>query len=45
VKKLDGRKALGRPRRRWQDNIKIDLPEVAWTASIWLSIKTDSGLL
>ena len=27
---------LGRPRRRWDDIIKLDLPEVGWRAWIWL---------
>jgi hypothetical protein len=26
--KLEGRRPLGRPRRRWEDNIKMDLQEV-----------------
>jgi hypothetical protein len=32
VGKPEGRRALGRPRRRWEDNIKIDLREVGWGA-------------
>jgi hypothetical protein len=28
VGKPEGRRALGRPRRRWEDNIKMDLREV-----------------
>ena len=28
--KLEGRKPLGRPRRRWEDNVKMDLQEVGW---------------
>jgi hypothetical protein len=28
--KPEGRRPLGRPRRRWQDNIKMDLREVGW---------------
>ena len=28
VGKLEGRRPLGRPRRRWEDNIKMDLEEV-----------------
>jgi len=37
VGKPDGKRPLGRPRRRWEDNIKMDLQEVrwgAWTGSI-----------
>ena len=26
----DGKRPLGRPRRRWEDNIKIDLQDVEW---------------
>jgi len=28
VRKPEGKRALGRPRRRWEDNIKMDLQEV-----------------
>jgi hypothetical protein len=30
VGKPEGRRPLGRPRRRWEDNIKMDLREVGW---------------
>jgi len=41
---LRGKKPLGRSRRRWEDNIKMDLLEVgAWTALIWLRIETIGG--
>ena len=30
VRKLEGKKLLGRPRRRREDNIKMDLQEVGW---------------
>ena len=39
---------LGRPRHRWEDNIKMDLQEVGWGARIgliWLWIGTGVGLL
>jgi hypothetical protein len=48
VGKPEGRRPLGRHRRRWEDNIKMDLREVrwgAWTGSIWLRIGTSGGLL
>jgi hypothetical protein len=32
VGKPEGRILLGRPRRRWEDNIKMDLREVEWGA-------------
>jgi hypothetical protein len=49
VGKPEGR-SLGRPRRKWVDNIKMDLREigwdgVVWTGSIWLRIGTSVGLL
>jgi len=28
--RLEGRTPLGRPRRRWEDNIKMDLRDVKW---------------
>jgi len=30
VGELKGNRPLGRPRRRWEDNIKMDLQEVGW---------------
>jgi hypothetical protein len=30
VGKPEGKRLLGRPRRRWVDNIKIDLREIVW---------------
>jgi hypothetical protein len=30
VGRREGRRPLGRPRRRWEDNIKRDLEEVGW---------------
>ena len=30
VGKPEGRRILGRPRRRWEDNINMDLQEVGW---------------
>jgi hypothetical protein len=46
--KPEGRRPLGRLRRRWKDNTKMDLREVGWwalTGSIWLRIGTGGGLL
>jgi hypothetical protein len=30
VGRPEGRRPLGRPRRRWEDNIKMDLQDVGW---------------
>jgi hypothetical protein len=48
VRKPERRRPLGRPRHRWEDNIKMDLWEVGWgvqTGLIWLRIGTGGGLL
>jgi hypothetical protein len=48
VGKPEGRRSLGRPRHKWEDNIKMDLREVgwgAWTGFIWLRIRTGGELL
>jgi hypothetical protein len=48
VGRPEGRRQLGRPRHRWEDNIKIDFQEAgwgAWTGLIWLRIGTGGGLL
>jgi hypothetical protein len=38
VGKPEGKRALGRPRRRWVDNIRMDLGEVGWGDVDWLRI-------
>jgi len=43
VGKPEGKRPLGRPRCRWEVNIKMDLQEVewgAWTRLIWPRIRT-----
>jgi len=49
VGKPEGKRPLGRPRHRWEDNIKVDLQEVgwggAWTGLIWLRTGTGCGHL
>jgi hypothetical protein len=45
VGKPEARRPLGRPRRRWVDNIKTDLREIEWDGSIWLRKGTSGGLL
>jgi hypothetical protein len=38
VVKPEGKRPLGRPRRRWVDNIKIDLGEVEWGDVDWIGL-------
>ena len=40
VGKPEGRRPLGRPRRRWEDNIKMDLREVGWGMD-WIDLAQD----
>jgi hypothetical protein len=44
----EGRRPLGRPRRRWEDNIKMDLREIGFGGVDWiigLRMETGGGLL
>jgi hypothetical protein len=48
VGKPEGKRLLGRPRRRWKDNIRMDLREYGtkvWTGFIWLRIGNSGGLM
>jgi hypothetical protein len=41
VGKPRGRRPLGRPKRRWEDNIKTDLREVGWEDVDWIHLAQD----
>jgi hypothetical protein len=41
VGKPEGRRPLGRPRRRWEDNIKMDLQEVGGGCGDWMEQAQD----
>jgi hypothetical protein len=42
VEKRVRKRPLGRPRRRWEDNIKLDLQEVGWGESVdWAEVAQD----
>ena len=41
VGKSEGKSLLGRPRRRWEDNIKIDLQEVGCGGMDWIEVAQD----
>ena len=43
--KPEGRRPLGRPRRRWVDNIRMDLQEVGCGYMDWPRIETGGGRL
>jgi len=41
VRKPDGQRPLGKPRRRWWDNIKMALQEVGWAGMDWNELAQD----
>jgi hypothetical protein len=44
VGKPEGKRPLGRPRRRWVDNIKIDLLEIGWGGVDWNGLAQDRDM-
>jgi hypothetical protein len=41
VGKPEGKRPLGRPRRRWVDNIKMNLLEIGWGGVDWIGLAQD----
>jgi hypothetical protein len=41
VGRPEGRRPLGRTRRRWEDNIKMDIREVGWEDMNWIEMAQD----
>jgi len=41
VRKPEGKRPLGRPRRRWEDNIKMVLQEVGCVGMDWIDVAQD----
>jgi len=41
VGKPEGKRPMGRPRRRWKDNIKLDLQEVGGACGDWMELAED----
>jgi hypothetical protein len=37
----EGKRPLGRPRRRWVNNVKIDLTEIGWGGMDWIDLAQD----
>ena len=42
VGKSEGKRPLGKPRRRWEENIKMDLQEVEGVCGDWMELAQDS---
>jgi hypothetical protein len=43
VGKPERKRPLGRPRRRWVDNIKMDLREIGWDDIDWIDLAQSRG--
>jgi hypothetical protein len=41
VRNPQGKRPLGRPRRRWVNNIKMDLSEIGWDSMDWIDLTED----
>jgi hypothetical protein len=41
MRKPERKRPLGRPRRRWVDNIKMDLREIGWGCLDWMDLAQD----
>jgi hypothetical protein len=38
IRKPEGKRPVGRPRHRWEDNIKMDLRERGWKSVDWMHL-------
>jgi hypothetical protein len=38
IGKPEGKRPLGRPRRRWEDGIRMDLREIGWGSIDWIQL-------
>jgi len=45
VEKTQRNKPLGRPRRRWEENIEVNLKEKAWERVDWIHVAQDRDTL
>jgi hypothetical protein len=44
VGKPEGKRSLGRPRRKWEDNIKMDVQEVGGGRGNWIELAQDRDM-
>jgi hypothetical protein len=44
VGKPEGKRPLGRPRRRWKDNVRMDLQEVGCGCEDWIGLGQDRDM-
>jgi hypothetical protein len=45
VRKSEGNRQLGKSRRRWVDNIKMDRREIGWDGVDWTDVAHDKALV
>jgi len=38
VVKPEGKRQIGRPRHRWEDNIEVNLKEIVWVGMEWIEV-------
>jgi hypothetical protein len=43
IGKYEGKRSCGRPRSRWEDNIRMDLRETGWEGVDWMHLIQDEG--
>jgi hypothetical protein len=41
VGKSEGKRPLGRPRRRYEDGIRMDFREIGWGSVVWIQMAQD----
>jgi hypothetical protein len=41
IGKPESKRSLGRPRRRWEDGIRMDLREIGWGCVEWIQLARD----
>jgi hypothetical protein len=41
MRKPEGKRSLGRPSRRWEDGIRMDLREIGWGSVQWIQLAQD----
>jgi hypothetical protein len=42
IGKPEGKRPLGRPKRRWGNNIEMDLRKIGWSCMDWIDLPEDS---
>jgi hypothetical protein len=45
MRKPEGKRPAGSPRRRWVDNIKMGVREIGWCSMDWIDLTQDRGML